>query len=89
MSTKKKKILPKDLNGIFVYHEEKRTVYAPPFSRRGYIISDSNIDQYVSYVQAYLIAIIIFVVAYIIYRLGKYWNVKGKINELMALAEEE
>ena len=27
MSTKKKKILPKDLNGIFVYHEEKRTVY--------------------------------------------------------------
>jgi len=43
-------------------------VYAPPFSRRGYIISDSNIDQYVSYVQAYLIAIIIFVVAYIIYR---------------------
>ena len=68
MSTKKKKILPKDLNGIFVYHEEKRTVYAPPFSRRGYIISDSNIDQYVSYVQAYLIAIIIFVVAYIIYR---------------------
>lgn len=30
-----------------------------------------------------------FGVAYIIYRLGKYWNVKGKINELMALAEEE
>lgn len=26
--------------------------------------------------------------AYIIYRLGKYWNAKGKINELMALAEE-
>ena len=25
----------------------------------------------------------------IIYRLGKYWNAKGKINELMALAEEE
>lgn len=30
-----------------------------------------------------------FGVAYIIYRLGKYWNAKGKINELMALAEEE
>jgi hypothetical protein len=29
-----------------------------------------------------------FGVAYIIYRLGKYWNAKGKINELMALAEE-
>ena len=30
-----------------------------------------------------------FGLAYIIYRLGKYWNAKGKINELMALAEEE
>lgn len=30
-----------------------------------------------------------FGVAYIIYHLGKYWNAKGKINELMALAEEE
>ena len=29
-----------------------------------------------------------FGVVYIIYRLGKYWNAKGKINELMALAEE-
>ena len=28
-----------------------------------------------------------FGLAYIIYRLGKYWNAKGKINELMALAE--
>lgn len=27
--------------------------------------------------------------AYIIYRLGKYWDAKGKINELTALAEEE
>ena len=30
-----------------------------------------------------------FVLAYIIYRLGKYWDAKGKINELTALAEEE
>lgn len=30
-----------------------------------------------------------FWLAYIIYRLGKYWNAKGKINELTALAEEE
>lgn len=27
--------------------------------------------------------------AYLIYRLGKYWNGKGKINELMALADED
>lgn len=30
-----------------------------------------------------------FGIAYIIYRLGKYWNAKGKIDDLMALAEEE
>lgn len=30
-----------------------------------------------------------FGIAYIIYRIGKYWNAKGKINELMSLAEEE
>lgn len=30
-----------------------------------------------------------FSLVYIIYRLGKYWNSKGQINELMALAEEE
>ena len=30
-----------------------------------------------------------FSLAYIIYRLGKYWDAKGKINELMELAEEE
>ena len=28
-------------------------------------------------------------IAGIIYHLGKYWNAKGKINELMSLAEEE
>ena len=30
-----------------------------------------------------------FGLAYIIYRLGKYWDANGKINELTALAEEE
>lgn len=30
-----------------------------------------------------------FGLAYIIYRLGKYWDAKDKINELTALVEEE
>lgn len=30
-----------------------------------------------------------FGLAYIIYRLGMYWDANGKINELTALAEEE
>ncbi len=30
-----------------------------------------------------------FSIAYLTYRLGKYWNSKGKIDELMKLSEEE
>lgn len=30
-----------------------------------------------------------FGLAYIIYRLGKYWNGKGKINELIELADKD
>ena len=30
-----------------------------------------------------------FVLGYLTFRLGKYWNSKGKIDELMELAEEE
>ena len=68
MSSKKKKISPSDLNGISIYHEEKRTVYSPFFSKKAYIINENNAGQYVSYIQGYLIALIIFVVSYIIYR---------------------
>ena len=68
MSSKKKKISPSDLNGISIYHEEKRTVYSPFFSKKAYIINENNVNQYVSYIQGYLIALIIFVVSYIIYR---------------------
>ena len=71
MANKKKNIKPSDLNGISVYHEQKRTVYSPFFSSRGYIINENNIGEYVSYVQSYLIAIIIFLGSYIIYR--KFW----------------
>ena len=30
-----------------------------------------------------------FILGYLTFRLGKYWNSKGKIDELMELAEEE
>lgn len=36
-----------------------------------------------------LTKVIGFVLAYLCYRLGKYWNSKGKISELMELANEE
>ena len=79
MTNKKKYISPSQLNGISVYHEQKRTVYSPFFSSRGYVISENNIKEYISYVQSYLIAIIILLVSYIIYR--KFW-----ISALLSLA---
>ncbi len=63
-----KSIKPSQLNGISVYHEQKRTVYSPFFSSRGYIISETNVKEYVSYIQSYLIAIVIFLVSFIFYR---------------------
>ena len=36
-----------------------------------------------------IVKVVAFALAYFIYRLGKYWNGKGKINELMALADED
>ncbi len=36
-----------------------------------------------------IIKIVGFGIAYVTYRLGKYWDSKGKIDELMELANEE
>ena len=56
---------PKDLNGLSIYHDEKRTVYSPFFTKKGYIITEKNINEYVSYIQGYLMALLVFAVAYI------------------------
>ena len=66
MAKNKKEIDPKDLNGLSIYHDEKRTVYAPFFSKKAYIITEKNIKEYISYIQGYLIALMIFAVAYIV-----------------------
>lgn len=59
------------LNGISIYHDEKHTVYAPYFTNNAYILTEDNVKQYVSYIQGYLVALVVFVVAYIVYR--KFW----------------
>ena len=46
MANNKKNIKPFELNGISIYHEQKRTVYSPFFSSRGYIINENNIREY-------------------------------------------
>ena len=66
MAKNKRQIDPKDLNGLSIYHDEKRTVYMPFFSKKAYIITEKNAKDYVSYIQGYLIALMIFAVAYIV-----------------------
>lgn len=51
------------------------------------ILSEESEDA--SLLSFFIAKAIGFALAYITYRLGKYWDAKGKINELTALAEEE
>ena len=56
---------PSELNGLSIYHDEKRTVYSPFFTKKAYIITEKNISEYISYIQGYLMALLVFAVAYI------------------------
>lgn len=66
MANKKKDYDPKSLYGMSVYHDNKHTVYSPFFSKKGYLINENNVRDYVSYIQGYLIALLVFCIAYII-----------------------
>ena len=66
MANKKKDYDPKQLYGMSVYHDDKHTVYSPFFSKKGYLINENNVRAYVSYIQGYLIALLVFSVSYII-----------------------
>ena len=49
-----------DINGMFIYHDElHRIVYAPLFSRRGYLIPKSQIHEFYRYTQRTMISIFI------------------------------
>lgn len=66
MAKQKRKILAKDLQGMSIYHEDKRTVYAPFFLKSGYVLTDDNCKEYRNYVTNYLFALLIFSVVYIV-----------------------
>ncbi len=66
MANKKKDYDPNQLYGMSVYHDGKHTVYSPFFSKKAFLIDKSNVRDYVNYIQGYLIAIMVFSVAYII-----------------------
>lgn len=66
MAKQKRVVHAKDLHGMSIYHEEKRTVYAPFFTKNGYVLSDDNCKEYKNYVTNYLFAFLIFSVVYIV-----------------------
>lgn len=66
MAKNKRRYDPRSLKGASIYQEEKRTVYSPFFTKKGYIITENTYKAYTQYVQGYLIALLIFSVAYII-----------------------
>ena len=55
---------PRQLNGMSIYHDDKRTVYSPFFSKKGYIITENNIKGYTSYIQGYMMTILVFCISY-------------------------
>ena len=68
MARKDKKCDLSALNGLSIYHDSKRTVYSPFFSKKGYILTENNVEEYISYIQGYLIAMMIFLVVQIFYK---------------------
>ena len=65
---KKRKTDLKDPNGIFIYHDDKKVIYAPPFSSKGYVLNEENVRYYISHLQSFMIALLIILVAYIFTR---------------------
>ena len=68
MARKDKKYDLNALYGMSIYHDSKRTVYSPFFSKKGYILTENNVEHYISYIQGYLIAMMIFIVVQIFYK---------------------
>lgn len=66
MAKKRNKNDPESLNGLFIYHDAKRTVYAPFFSRNAYIVNKENTSQYTAYIEGYLLSLLIFSIFYIV-----------------------
>lgn len=66
MAKKKRELLPEDLSGMSIYHDDKRTVYSPFFLNKAYVLTKENCRRYYDYIKGYLMSLLIFGLAYII-----------------------
>lgn len=51
---------PSSLRGVFIHQEDKRTIYAPFYSKKGFIITANNIRHYINYMVGYLASLVVF-----------------------------
>ena len=64
----KKKYDPSSIRGISIFKDDKRTIYAPFYSRKGYILTENNTGHYVNYVVGYIAAMVAFEFAAIFFK---------------------
>ena len=70
---KSKTVLAKDLSGLFIYYDDKkrRTLYKDFFSKKAYIINNSDVKKYSLFSSRYLAAFIIAIL--VVYYLNNEW----------------
>ena len=63
---KKNKYDPSTIRGISIYHDDKRTLYAPFYSKKAYIMTPANTRHYVNYIVGYITSMVAFEFALIL-----------------------
>ncbi len=61
----KKKYDPSLIRGISIYQDNGRTLYAPFYSKKAYIMTQNNAAHYINYIVGYIAAMVFFEIAYI------------------------
>lgn len=54
------------ISGMFIYRQNSQTMYAPPFSKKGYIITDNDVDSFVFFSSRFITAVSIGIIIAII-----------------------
>lgn len=57
---------PSGIRGISIYHDDKRTIYSPFYSKKGYIMNENNTRHYVNYILGYVTSMVAFEIALIL-----------------------
>ena len=59
------KFNPENIRGISICKENNKTIYAPFYSQKAYILNENNARHYVNYIVGYIAAMVVFEMVYI------------------------